>query len=92
MILAAGFIENGMVDAAIAGGVEVADIHFFAGFDFMRAYNGQDNDRPERASRPYARIAPVSSSRKERASSSSRRESTRSAAERPFSASSRDTA
>jgi 3-oxoacyl-[acyl-carrier-protein] synthase II len=44
-----------MVDAAIAGGVEVKDPHFFAGFDSMRAYNGQDNDRPDRASRPYAR-------------------------------------
>jgi 3-oxoacyl-[acyl-carrier-protein] synthase-1 len=55
IILAAGFIENGIVDAALAGGVEVADPHFFAGFDSMRAYNGQDNSSPERASRPYAR-------------------------------------
>ncbi|MGH9322390.1 MAG: beta-ketoacyl-[acyl-carrier-protein] synthase family protein, partial [Vicinamibacteria bacterium] len=55
IILAAGFIESGIVDGAIAGGVEVKDPHFFAGFDSMRAYNGQDNDRPERASRPYAR-------------------------------------
>jgi len=54
ILLAAGFIESGFVDGAIAGGVEVADPHFFAGFDSMRAYNGQDNDRPERASRPYA--------------------------------------
>ena len=54
IVLAAGFIENGIVDAAIAGGVEVADPHFFAGFDSMRAYNSQDNERPERASRPYA--------------------------------------
>jgi 3-oxoacyl-[acyl-carrier-protein] synthase-1 len=54
VLLAASFIENGMVDGAIAGGVEVADPHFFAGFDSMRAYNGQDNDHPERASRPYA--------------------------------------
>jgi 3-oxoacyl-(acyl-carrier-protein) synthase len=52
---AASWIETGMVDAAIAGGVEVEDPHFFAGFDSMRAYNGQDNDRPDRASRPYAR-------------------------------------
>jgi len=55
ILLAAGFIENGIVDGAIAGGVEVADPHFFAGFDSMRAYNGQDNDNPGRASRPYAR-------------------------------------
>jgi 3-oxoacyl-[acyl-carrier-protein] synthase-1 len=53
--IAAGFIETGVVDAALAGGVEVEDPHFFAGFDTMRAYNGGDNDRPERASRPYAR-------------------------------------
>ncbi len=52
--IAAGWIESGIVDSAIAGGVEVKDPHFFAGFDSMRAYNGQDNERPERASRPYA--------------------------------------
>jgi 3-oxoacyl-[acyl-carrier-protein] synthase-1 len=52
--IAAGWIESGMVDGAIAGGVEVKDPHFFAGFDSMRAYNGQDNGRPDRASRPYA--------------------------------------
>jgi 3-oxoacyl-[acyl-carrier-protein] synthase-1 len=52
--IAAGFIEAGIVDAALAGGVEVQDPHFFAGFDTMRAYNGGDNDHPERASRPYA--------------------------------------
>lgn len=55
IILAASFIERGLVDGALAGGVEVKDPHFFAGFDSMRAYNGQDNDHPERASRPYAR-------------------------------------
>jgi 3-oxoacyl-[acyl-carrier-protein] synthase-1 len=53
--IAAGWIESGIVDGALAGGVEVKDPHFFAGFDSMRAYNGQDNDRPDRASRPYAR-------------------------------------
>ncbi len=53
--IAAGWIESGIVDSAIAGGVEVKDPHFFAGFDSMRAYNGQDNEHPERASRPYAR-------------------------------------
>jgi 3-oxoacyl-[acyl-carrier-protein] synthase-1 len=39
---------------AIAGGADVADVHFHAGFDAMRAYTTVDNDRPERASRPYA--------------------------------------
>ena len=39
---------------AIAGGCEVCDPHFHAGFDSMRAYNADDNEHPERASRPYA--------------------------------------
>jgi 3-oxoacyl-[acyl-carrier-protein] synthase-1 len=54
ILLAAGLLEQGHAEAAIAGGVEVADIHFHAGFDAMRAYAMDDNDRPERASRPYA--------------------------------------
>jgi 3-oxoacyl-[acyl-carrier-protein] synthase I len=54
VLLAAELIERGHCDAAIAGGAEGADPHFYAGFDSMRAYNSQDNDRPERASRPYA--------------------------------------
>lgn len=54
LLLAAQLVESGHVDAALAGGVEVADIHFHAGFDAMRAYTTGDNDRPERASRPYA--------------------------------------
>jgi 3-oxoacyl-[acyl-carrier-protein] synthase-1 len=54
ILLASELIMNGHIDAAIAGGVEVADLHFHSGFDSMRAYNGQDNDHPERASRPYA--------------------------------------
>jgi 3-oxoacyl-[acyl-carrier-protein] synthase-1 len=54
LLLAAQLIELGHVEAAVAGGVEVADIHFHAGFDAMRAYTTQDNDRPDRASRPYA--------------------------------------
>ena len=54
IIMAAQLIESGFVDAAIAGGVESVDAHFHAGFDSMRAYNPDDNDRPERASRPYA--------------------------------------
>jgi 3-oxoacyl-[acyl-carrier-protein] synthase-1 len=54
LLLAAQLIQLGHVEAAVAGGVEVADIHFHVGFDAMRAYTAQDNDRPDRASRPYA--------------------------------------
>ncbi len=54
MLLAASLIGSGHMKAAIAGGVEVTDLSFFSGFDAMGAYNGRDNDRPERASRPYA--------------------------------------
>jgi 3-oxoacyl-[acyl-carrier-protein] synthase-1 len=54
ILLAAMLIESGHVDAAIAGGCEECDPHFHAGFDSMRAYNSEDNERPERASRPYA--------------------------------------
>ncbi len=54
LLLAAQLIEAGHMDGAIAGGVEATDMHFHAGFDAMRAYNRQDNDHPERASRPYA--------------------------------------
>jgi len=54
ILLACQLIQSGHVRAAIAGGVEAIDPHFFAGFDAMGAYNGKDNDRPERASRPYA--------------------------------------
>lgn len=54
ILLASSLIQSGHATAAIAGGVEVCDPHFFAGFDAMGAYNGRDNDRPERASRPYA--------------------------------------
>ncbi|MBM4358374.1 MAG: beta-ketoacyl-[acyl-carrier-protein] synthase family protein [Deltaproteobacteria bacterium] len=54
LIVAAQLIEAGFVDTALAGGVECADLHFHSGFDSMRAYNATDNDRPERASRPYA--------------------------------------
>jgi 3-oxoacyl-[acyl-carrier-protein] synthase-1 len=54
VLLAASLMASGHAKCAIAGGVEVADLNFYAGFDSMRAYNGQDNDHPERASRPYA--------------------------------------
>jgi len=54
ILLAAMLIESGHAEAAIAGGCEECDPHFHAGFDSMRAYNSEDNERPERASRPYA--------------------------------------
>ena len=54
ILLAAELVEHGHVEAAIAGGADVADPHFLAGFDSMRALNSKDNDRPDRASRPYA--------------------------------------
>jgi len=54
LLLAAMLIESGHTDAAVAGGCEMCDPHFHAGFDSMRAYNDEDNERPGRASRPYA--------------------------------------
>ena len=54
LLLASMLIESGHCDTAIAGGCEETDPHFHAGFDSMRAYNSDDNDHPERASRPYA--------------------------------------
>ena len=54
LAIAAQLVREGHATAALAGGVEVWDLHFHAGFDSMRAYNRADNERPERASRPYA--------------------------------------
>jgi len=54
LALAALMIRSGQATAALAGGVESYDPHFHAGFDAMHAYSGVDNDRPHRASRPYA--------------------------------------
>jgi len=54
LLLAAMLIGDGHCDVALAGGCEQTDPHFHAGFDSMRAYNSEDNDHPERASRPYA--------------------------------------
>ena len=54
LLLAAELVEQGHVEAALAGGAEVADPDFIAGFDSMRAMNSKDNDHPDRASRPYA--------------------------------------
>jgi len=54
LLLAATLIESGHCDAALAGGCEQSDAHFHAGFDSMRAYNPEDNEHSERASRPYA--------------------------------------
>ena len=54
LLLASILIETGHCDVAVAGGCEETDPHFHSGFDSMRAYNAEDNDHPERASRPYA--------------------------------------
>lgn len=54
LLVAASWIRDGLVERALAGGVESEDVHFHLGFDSMRAYTRNDNDRPERASRPYA--------------------------------------
>jgi 3-oxoacyl-[acyl-carrier-protein] synthase-1 len=54
VLLAAQLVRSGHAGFALAGGVEVTDPHFFAGFDAMGAYCRDSNDRPERASRPYA--------------------------------------
>ncbi len=54
IVMGALLIQSGAIEIAIAGGVECADPHFFSGFDAMAAYNRGDNQRPARASRPYA--------------------------------------
>ncbi len=54
LLIAASWIREGIVEQALAGGVESADVHFHLGFDSMRAYTRVDNHRPEQASRPYA--------------------------------------
>jgi 3-oxoacyl-[acyl-carrier-protein] synthase-1 len=54
IIIASQMIQLGVIEAALVGGVEAVDPHFFAGFDAMRAFNSQDNENPVRASRPYA--------------------------------------
>ncbi|MFK7989671.1 MAG: beta-ketoacyl synthase [Sandaracinaceae bacterium] len=54
LVIAAQLLLAGDAEAVLAGGVEVADLHFHIGFDEMRAYTRRDNDQPERASRPYA--------------------------------------
>jgi 3-oxoacyl-[acyl-carrier-protein] synthase-1 len=54
ILLASQLIASGHVDGAVAGGAEVVDLHFYGGFEAMRAFNSSDNDDPGRASRPYA--------------------------------------
>ena len=54
LLIAASWIREGVVDHALAGGVEAEDVHFHLGFDSMRAYTRVDNERPGQASRPYA--------------------------------------
>lgn len=54
LVVGAQLVASGAASAALVGGVEAWDLHFHAGFDTMRAYNRVDNERPHRASRPYA--------------------------------------
>ena len=54
LAIAASLVASGHAPAALAGGCEIGDPHFYAGFDRMRAFNTEDNDTSERASRPYA--------------------------------------
>lgn len=54
LLIAAQCVRDGFATAALAGGVEVMDLHFHAGFDAMRAYNRSARDDMSRASRPYA--------------------------------------
>ncbi len=54
LLIAASWVREGIVDQALAGGVEAEDVHFHLGFDSMRAYTRLDNERPGQASRPYA--------------------------------------
>ncbi len=53
--LGALLLQAGAAKAALVGGAEATHLSFYSGFDSMRAYNGDDNERPERASRPYAK-------------------------------------
>lgn len=52
--LAGLLVDSGAAPYALAGGVEVRDLHFHAGFDRIQAYNRTENDDPSNASRPYA--------------------------------------
>lgn len=54
MVMAAMLLKAGCAKIALAGGADALHISFFAGFDSMRALNGQDNARASVASRPYA--------------------------------------
>lgn len=54
LAFAAYMVRDGQCEAALAGGVEVLDPHFHAGFDAMRAYCADGDGDPLAASRPYA--------------------------------------
>lgn len=54
LAIASSWIREGIVDHALAGGVEAEDVQLHLGFDAMRAFTRVDNHRPEVASRPYA--------------------------------------
>ena len=54
IVTAALLVRDGQAKAALAGGVEVLDLHFHAGFDRMRAYCADADSTPTNGSRPYA--------------------------------------
>jgi 3-oxoacyl-(acyl-carrier-protein) synthase len=54
LAFAASLVRDGHCEAALAGGVEILDPHFHAGFDAMRAYCADSDGDPRAASRPYA--------------------------------------
>ncbi len=54
MVLAALLLRSGAIVRALAGGAEAPHVSFYAGFDSMRALNGEEGADPNRASRPYA--------------------------------------
>lgn len=54
LAVAASLVREGQCEAALAGGVEIIDLHFHAGFDAMRAYCPDDRGTDLNASRPYA--------------------------------------
>jgi 3-oxoacyl-[acyl-carrier-protein] synthase-1 len=54
LAFAASMVRDGLCDAALAGGVEILDLHFHAGFDAMRAYCADEDGTELTASRPYA--------------------------------------
>jgi len=54
LAVAASLVREGQCEVALAGGVEILDLHFHAGFDAMRAYCADVDGTALTASRPYA--------------------------------------